>query len=49
MGLKGVDWIKLKNAVFLDVIPCRSFVNRRFVGIHRLHLQGRKIRQRELA
>jgi hypothetical protein len=36
----------MKNAVFWDVAPCRSFVNRRFGGIYRLHLQGRKIRER---
>jgi hypothetical protein len=37
----------LKNAVFWDVAPCRSYVNRRFGGTYRLHLQGRKIRERE--
>jgi hypothetical protein len=35
----------LKNAVFWDVAPCRSCVNRRFGGTYRLHLQGRKIRK----
>jgi hypothetical protein len=34
------------NAVFWDVAPCRSCVNRRFGGTYRLHLQGRKIRER---
>jgi hypothetical protein len=34
----------LQNAVFWDVAPCRSCVNRRFGGPYRLHLQGRKIR-----
>jgi hypothetical protein len=33
----------LKNAVFWDVTPYRSCVNRRFGGTYRLHLQGRKI------
>jgi hypothetical protein len=36
----------MKNAVFLDVAPCGSRVNRRFGGTYRLHLQGRKIRER---
>jgi hypothetical protein len=36
----------MKNAVFWDVAPCRSCVNRRFGGIYRLHLQSRKIRER---
>jgi hypothetical protein len=35
----------LKNAVFWDVAPCRSCVNRRFGGTYRLHLQGRKTRE----
>jgi hypothetical protein len=33
----------MKNFIFWDVAPCRSCVNRRFVGTYRLHLQGRKI------
>jgi hypothetical protein len=36
----------MKNAVFWDVAPCKSSVNRRFGGMYRLHLQGRKIRKR---
>jgi hypothetical protein len=36
----------MKNAVFWDVAPCRPSVNRRFGGTYRLHLQGRKIRER---
>jgi hypothetical protein len=35
-----------KNAVFWDVAPCRSYVNRLFGGTYRLHLQGRKFRER---
>jgi hypothetical protein len=38
--------VTMKNAVFWDVTPCRSCVNRRFGGTYRLHLQGRKIRER---
>jgi hypothetical protein len=38
--------ITVKNAVFWDVAPCRSCVNRRFGGTYPLHLQGRKIRER---
>jgi hypothetical protein len=37
----------MKNAVFWDVAACTSCVNRRFGGTYRLHLQGRKIRERE--
>jgi hypothetical protein len=36
----------VKNAVFWDVSLCRSCMNRRFGGLYRLHLQGRKIRER---
>jgi hypothetical protein len=36
----------MKNAVFWDVAPCISCVNRRFGGTYRLHFQGRKIRER---
>jgi hypothetical protein len=36
----------LKNAIFWNVAPCRSCVNRRFGGTYRLHLQGRRIRER---
>jgi hypothetical protein len=32
----------LKNVIFWDMVPCRYCVNRRFVGMYRLHLQGRK-------
>jgi hypothetical protein len=39
----------LKNAVFWDMAPCSSYVNRHFRGIYRLHLQGRKIRKQAWA
>jgi hypothetical protein len=38
--------VTVKNAVFWYVAPCRSCVERRFGGTYRLHLQGRKIRER---
>jgi hypothetical protein len=38
--------VTMKNAVFWDVAPCRSCVNRRFGGTYRLHLHGKKIRER---
>jgi hypothetical protein len=38
-GFTLISW-HLKNAVFWDVAPCRSYVNRRFGGTYRLHLQG---------
>jgi hypothetical protein len=33
--------VTTKNAVFWDVAPCISCVNRRFGGRYRFHLQGR--------
>jgi hypothetical protein len=43
--------VTVKNAVFWDVAPCRYFVNRRFGGTYRLHLEGirnpRAMNQRE--
>jgi hypothetical protein len=36
----------MNNAIFWDVTPCRSYVNRCFEGTYRLHLQRRKIRER---
>jgi hypothetical protein len=36
----------MKNAVFWEVAPCRSCVNRRFGGMYRLYLLGIKIRER---
>jgi hypothetical protein len=38
--------VTMKNVVFWDVELCRSCVNRHFGGTYRLHLQGRKIRER---
>jgi hypothetical protein len=38
--------VTMKNAVFWYVPQCRSCVNRRFGGTYRLHLQGRKFRER---
>jgi hypothetical protein len=33
----------MKNAVFLDVAPCSSCVNRCLDGTYRHHLQGRSL------
>jgi hypothetical protein len=33
----------LEECVFWDVAPCSICVNRRFGGMYRHHLQGRKI------
>jgi hypothetical protein len=41
---EGFTAVTVKNFFFWDVAPCRSYVNRRFGEIYRLHLQGRKIR-----
>jgi hypothetical protein len=35
----------MKRAVFWDLAPCRYYVNRRFIGTYRLHLQGRRQEQ----
>jgi hypothetical protein len=40
--------VTIKNAVFWDVAPCKSCVNRRFGGTYRLHFQGRKIRELQI-
>jgi hypothetical protein len=47
VGFEVFTAVTMKNACFWDVAPCRSCVNRRFGGAYRLHLQGRKIRERE--
>jgi hypothetical protein len=39
----------MKNAVFWDVEPYRSCVDRRFGETYCLHLQGRKIRERGIS
>jgi hypothetical protein len=36
----------MKNAVFWDVAPCSSCVNRGIGGTYRLNLQARKLRER---
>jgi hypothetical protein len=47
LSLRSVCFVvTMKNAVFWDVAPCRSCVNRRFGGTYRFHLEGRKIRER---
>jgi hypothetical protein len=51
IGCVGFDVftaVTMKNAVLWDLAPCRSCeLNRRFGGTCRLHLQGRKIHERE--
>jgi hypothetical protein len=44
-GFEVLTAATMKNVVFCDVAPCRSYVNLRFGGTYRLHLQGRKIRE----
>jgi hypothetical protein len=47
VGFEVFTAVTMKNAVFWVVAPCRACeMNRRFGGTHRLHLQGRKIRER---
>jgi hypothetical protein len=38
--------VTMMNAVFWDVVLCRSCVNWRFGGTYRVYLHGRKIRER---
>jgi hypothetical protein len=35
-------WFVLNIAIFWDTSPYSPYVNRRFGGMHHLHLQGRK-------
>jgi hypothetical protein len=50
MADKG-SLLQVKNVIFWDVMQCRYFVNRRFRGMYRLHLQDirnpRAMNQRE--
>jgi hypothetical protein len=43
VGFEIFTAVTANNAVFWEVAPCRSCVNRRFGRTYRLHLQGRKI------
>jgi hypothetical protein len=45
VGFEVLAAVTMKNAVFWDVSPCRSWVNKRFRGTYHLHLKGRKIRE----
>jgi hypothetical protein len=38
--------VAMNNVVFWDVALCRTWVDRRFRGTYRLHLQGGMIRER---
>jgi hypothetical protein len=29
--------------IFWDIVPCSSYVNRRFGAMHHIHLQGQKL------
>jgi hypothetical protein len=46
LGFEVFTMVTIKNAVFWDVMLCRSYANRRFWETCRLHLQGRNIRER---
>jgi hypothetical protein len=37
----------MKNAVFLDMVPCGFTINGRFGGTRRLHHQGRRNNESE--
>jgi hypothetical protein len=49
VGFEVFTAVTTKNAVFWDVAPCSSCVNRRFGGRYRLHLQARKMRDRGIS
>jgi hypothetical protein len=49
VGFEVFTAVIMKNAVFWDVVPCRSCMNRHFGGVYHLHLQGRKITSEEPA
>jgi hypothetical protein len=46
IGFEVFTAVTMKNAVFMDVAPCGSCKNRRFGGTCRIHLQGRKEREK---
>jgi hypothetical protein len=37
----------MKIAIFWDIAPCIPYINRRFGGMYRFHLQGRKSTEQE--
>jgi hypothetical protein len=41
--VRRTDFDILKYAIFSDLAPCSSYVNSRFGGTYRLHLQGRTL------
>jgi hypothetical protein len=45
VGFEVFTAVTMNNAVFWDVAPCRSCLNRRIGEMYRLHLLGRKIRE----
>jgi hypothetical protein len=45
VGFEVFTAVTVMDAVFWNVVPHKSCVNRRFGGTYRLHLQGRKIRE----
>jgi hypothetical protein len=48
VGFEVITAVTVKNAVFWDAAPCKSCKNRRFRGMYRFDLQGRRnIRDRE--
>jgi hypothetical protein len=43
VGFKVLTVVVMKSTILWDITPCSLLsVNRRFRGIYRLHLQGRK-------
>jgi hypothetical protein len=46
LGFEGFTAWTMKNDVFWDVAPCEYCENRRFGRMCRLHLHGRRIRER---
>jgi hypothetical protein len=46
-GFEILTAVVMNVAMFCDIAPCCSYVNRRFGGIYHLHLQGRKSTKKE--
>jgi hypothetical protein len=42
VGFEVLTVVTMKNAIFWDVVLCGFIINRRFGGMCRLHLQGRR-------
>jgi hypothetical protein len=47
LGFEVLTPVVKNVAILSDIAPCSRYVNRRFGGTYRFHLQGRKSAERE--